>query len=133
MGLQKPKEKGCKAKYKSSGSIRDIPLWERTLRASILVGVQFSKIQKSLHFTHFGQKNTHISGCKIVYLYTIATVTVHICMITVARVFDILLLIFSLLPLTLISTLSFSFHHSSFFLSSQLCTAKPISLFDPTI
>ena len=39
----------------------------------------------------------------------------------------------SLLPLTLISTLSFSFHHSSLFLSSQLCTTKPISLSNPTI
>ena len=26
------KKKGAKAQYKSSGSIRDIPLWERTLR-----------------------------------------------------------------------------------------------------
>ena len=43
------------------------------------------KIQKTLHFTHFDQKNTHISGCKIVHKYTIATVTVHICT-TVATV-----------------------------------------------
>ena len=33
------KKKSAKAKYKSSGSIRDIPLWERILRASISVGV----------------------------------------------------------------------------------------------
>ena len=77
------------------------------------------------------------------YLYTIATVTVHICTVIVARVFDLLLfflsptsdshlnslfLISSQLSLSLISTLL-----SSLFLSSQLCTAKSISLSDPTI
>ena len=41
------------------------------LRASTSVDAKSSKIQKSLHFTHFDQKNTHISGCKIVHKSTI--------------------------------------------------------------
>ena len=36
------------------------------------------------------QKNIHISGCKIVHLCTIATVTVHICTVIVALAFIIL-------------------------------------------
>ena len=55
-------------------------------------------IEKTFHFTHFNQKNTHISGYKIVYLCTSATVTVHICTVTVALTF-----FFSLLHLTLTS------------------------------
>ena len=38
------------------------------------------------------QKNTHINGCKVVYLYTIATITVHIYIVTVARLYIILIL-----------------------------------------
>ena len=51
-----------------------------------------SKIQKSLHFTYFDQKNTYISGCKIVHKCTIATVIVHICTVTVALAFIILII-----------------------------------------
>ena len=48
------------------------------------------KIQKVVHFTHFKQKNSYISGCKIVHKCTSATVTVHICTVTVACAFNIL-------------------------------------------
>ena len=36
-------------------------------------------------------QNTHISGCKIVYKCTSATVTVHICTVTITLLFNILL------------------------------------------
>ena len=42
------------------------------------VHVKSCKIEKIAHITHFEQKNTHISGCKIMYLCTITTVTMHI-------------------------------------------------------
>ena len=48
-------------------------------------------MEKWANFTQFKQKNTHISGCKIVHLCTIATVTVHICTVTVTYAFNILL------------------------------------------
>ena len=50
------------------------------------------KMEKLTTFTQFEQKITHISGCKLVYKYIIATVTVHICTVTVACVFIILLI-----------------------------------------
>ena len=50
------------------------------------------KMEKLTTFTQFEQKITHISGCKLVYKCTIATVTVHICTVTVACVFIILLI-----------------------------------------
>ena len=40
-------------------------------------------MQKGVNFIYFNQKNTHISGCKIVYIYKNATVTMHICMVPV--------------------------------------------------
>ena len=52
-------------------------------------------MEKGTKFTQFEQNNTHISKCKIVHLYTIATVTVYICTVTVAYAFNILL-VFSL-------------------------------------
>ena len=52
-------------------------------------------MEKVANFAQFEQKNTHINGCKIVHLCTIATVTVHICTVTVACPFNILL-VFSL-------------------------------------
>ena len=64
----------------------------RGIKASTLVGGYSSIIQKLLHFTHFGQKNTHISGCKVVHNYTNTTMTVHIYTVTVARVFTILII-----------------------------------------
>ena len=54
-------------------------------------------MKKLTDFTHSEQKNTHISGCKIVHKCTIATVTVHICTATVARAFNILIISDSLL------------------------------------
>ena len=75
-------------------------------RASTLVDAKSCKMQKTLHFTHFNQKNTHISGCKIVHKCIIATVTAHICMVTVAFAFNILVIFslsLSLVALTLTS------------------------------
>ena len=99
--------------------------WEHftCLRAFTSVDAKSFKIQKSLHFTHFGQKNTHINGCKIVHKCTIATVIVHICMVTVALAFNILI----------ISSLSLSLgfgHLTSLSLSSfdQIMPPLPRSL-----
>ena len=64
-------------------------------------------MQKTLHFTYFDKKNTHFSGRKIVHKYTIAIVTVHICTVSVALAFYILVIFFlSLSQVTL--TLPFS-------------------------
>ena len=52
-------------------------------------------MQNCAKWKNVEQKNTHISGYKIVHLYTIVTVSVHICTITVALAF-IILLVFSL-------------------------------------
>ena len=54
-------------------------------------------MEKWSNFTQFEQKNTHISGCKIVHLCTVA-----ICTVTVAYAFNILLVFF----LSLVSTLT---------------------------
>ena len=64
----------------------------KSLRASTSIGRYSSIIQKLLHFTHFEQKNTHNSGCKVVHNYTNATVIVHICTVTIAHVFTILII-----------------------------------------
>ena len=88
------------------------------------------KIEKVTNFTQFEQKITHISGCKLVYKYTIATVTVHICTIIVACVFNILIIFsysWSLLSLLLspnsllVSTLT----SLSLFLMPPLPSIKP--------
>ena len=60
-------------------------------------------MEKVANFAQFEQKNTHINGCKIVHLCTIATVTVHICMVTVACPFNILLVFSSLLAMLSLS------------------------------
>ena len=70
------------------------------IKAIASVDAESCEMEKKVrNFTHFEQKNTHISGCKIVHLCTIATVIVHIivhkCTITVALAF-IILLVFSL-------------------------------------
>ena len=74
-----------------------------------------AKWKKQLLFTQFDQKITHISGCKLVYKYTITIVTVHICMVTVACVYIILLIsvrinfsLSSLCTTTSVSSSSFS-------------------------
>ena len=62
--------------------------------------------KKTLHFTHFHQKNIHISECKNIHKCTIASVTVHICTVIVALAFNILVIFslsLSLVALTLTS------------------------------
>ena len=61
-------------------------------RTSTPARVNIYKIQKTTTFTHFTPKIFHISLSKVVQIYTFATVTVHICMATVARVYHILLI-----------------------------------------
>ena len=96
-----------------------------TYRASASVGGYSFVIQKLLHFTHFNKKYTHISECKVVHNYTNTTVTVHICMATVARVFTILI-ISSLSYIWLTSQLSLS-HFITALSVSHLNSAKLIS------
>ena len=73
--------------------------------------VKSCKIQKVTYFTHFDQKNTRISGYKIMHKYTSATVTVHICIVTVTFLY-IILVVF-LAPHILSSTYSLSLSLSS--------------------
>ena len=61
-------------------------------RTSTPARVNIYKIQKTTTFTHFTPKIFHISLSKVVQIYTFATVTVHICTATVARVYHILLI-----------------------------------------
>ena len=91
------------------------------VRASTLVDAKFCIIQKLHRFAHFNQKNTHISGDKIVHKCTIATVTVHICTVIVALAFNILM-IFSL-------SLSLSFGHSPFPFPHFFLTSLSLSEF----
>ena len=79
--------------------------------------VNFCKIKKCSLFIHFFPRNTYISECKIVHLYTIATVTVHICTVTITCVFNILI-IFSF-SLSLLSP------HSLFFSFALTLTSLP--------
>ena len=79
------------------------------LRALASVCVKSYKIEKVAHFTYFEQKNTHISGCKIVHLCTIITVTVHICTVTITLTSIILYFFLSALP----CLVSLSLSHSS--------------------
>ena len=64
-----------------------------SLRAITSVYAKLCKMKKLTDFTHFDQKNTHISECKIVHKCTIATITVHIC--TVIVVLHIIILLIS--------------------------------------
>ena len=61
-------------------------------RASTPTRVNIYKIQKTTTFTYFTPKIFHISLSKVAQIYTFATVTVHICTTTVARVYHILLI-----------------------------------------
>ena len=63
-----------------------------SIRATTSVIKKSYKIQKIAYFTYFDQKNTHISGCKIVHKCTIATITVHICTVTIVCAFNILII-----------------------------------------
>ena len=91
-----------------------ISLWLLSLEVKELlvsksISISMCKIlqnRKTCSFYTFWAKNTHISGCKIVHLCTIATVSVHICIVTVA-----LLSIFFLSPFSCLVRLSLT--HSS--------------------
>ena len=89
--------------------------FQRYLRTSTSVDVKSWKIQKVLHFTHFDQKNTYIIECKIVHKCTSATVTIHICTVTVSLAF---ILLFFLSP-----------PHTLFF---SLVWLSPAALFSST-
>ena len=62
---------------------KSTPKWHSSkyniISATASIDAKFCKIEK-IHpfYTFWTKKNTHISGCKIVHLCTIATVTVHI-------------------------------------------------------
>ena len=102
----------------------------RLIRATTSVDAKSCKIQKALHFTHFDQKNTYISECKIVHKYTSTTVTVHIYTVTVTLAFNILVFFF-LSPCLQLLSLS---PHSSFFSFDQIIkTTKPLNLSPPLI
>ena len=49
---------------------------------------------KNTSFYTFWSKNTHFSGCKIVYKCTSVTITVHICIVIVTFTFNILVFFF---------------------------------------
>ena len=66
-----------------------------SIRATTSVIKKSCRIQKVAHFTYFDQKNTHISGCKIVHKCTSATITVYICTVTVTLLYIILILFLS--------------------------------------
>ena len=70
--------------------------------------VKSCKIQKVTYFTHFDQKNTCISGYKIMHKYTSATVTVHICIVTVTLLYIILVVFLALHILSSTYSLSLS-------------------------
>ena len=80
-------------------------------------------MEKVTNFTQFEQKTTHISRCKIVHFCTIATLTVHICMVIVAYAFNILLVFF----LSLVSALTLTLTELSHCLCSHL-TSLPLFL-----
>ena len=56
-------------------------------------------MEKVADFTQFEEKKTHTSLCIIVHLCTIATVTMHICTVTIALPFNILMFLFIILML----------------------------------
>ena len=56
-------------------------------------------MEKVVDFTQFEEKKAHTNLCIIVHLCTIATVTVHICTVTVALPFNILMFLFIILML----------------------------------
>ena len=80
------------------------------VRASPSVCAKLCKMEKVTNFTHFKQKNTHISECKVVHKCTIATVIVYICTVIVACAFNILT-IFSLSWSLLLSLSPYSPSH----------------------
>ena len=79
-------------------------------------------MKKLTNFTQLKQKNTHLSGCKIMHLCTIAIVTVHICTVTIAYAFNILLVFF----LSLVSALTLTLTGLSPCLCSHLTSLPPL-------
>ena len=75
--------------------------------------VKLFKIQKATNFKHFSPKIFHISPFKTMYIYTFATVTVHIYTVIVA-VYPIILLIS---------------HFAPFFSLSSSCKTNSVSDF----
>ena len=61
----------------------------------ISIHTNATKIQKVIKFTQLSFKTTHISWCKNVYICIFATITMHICTVTVA-VYNNTLLFFHL-------------------------------------
>ena len=88
--------------------------------------VKLCKMQKPTNFTHFAPKIFHISLSKTMYIYTFATVTVHMCMVIVDVYLIILLISRSHLffsPFSMHNELS---HFSSpYFLFPQIHTNAP--------
>ena len=93
--------------------------------ALALVCITSCKIEKVTDFAHFEQKNTHISGCKIVHKCTRATITVHICTIIVALAFNILI-ISNLLLFSIYSPSAKLMHSLPHHLLSSFDTHTPI-------
>ena len=95
------------------------------IRATALVVAKVCKIQKVLNLAHLNKKkkNTHISACKSVQIYKTATVTVHICTVTV----HVQMIFFFSLPLHLICTVTVHVQ-MIFFFSLPLHLALPLCL-----
>ena len=60
-------------------------------------------IEKDTTFTHFVSKLLHISASKILHIYPLATIIVHIYTVTVACVYNILIIFESLIFFSLFS------------------------------
>ena len=99
------------------------------IRASTSVDAKSCLIEKTLHFTHFDKKNSHISECKIVHLCTSATVTVLICTITITFPFIILHFFLPPSPRFLI----FNFSLSPFSLLSLVPQSNLTDMISPTL
>ena len=64
----------------------------RLLRAFTSVDAKSCIIEKDTTFTHFASKLLHISASKLVYIFSLATVTAYIYTVIVACLFIILLI-----------------------------------------
>ena len=73
------------------------------LKKSTSVNAKSCMIEKDTTFTHFVPKLLHISSSKILYIYPLTTITVHIYTVTVACVYNILIISDSLLFFSLFS------------------------------
>ena len=106
--------------------------WRTNILGNLILEYPHQLLQniKNTSFYTFWSKNTHFSGCKIVYKCTSVTITVHICIVTVTFTFNILVFFFLSLCLWL---LSFS-PHSPFFSFDQIIRmARPLNHLSPLI